>query len=310
VRRALAAAIVVIVAGNVVGFLLVGDRTDPVSVDTALARYRATTAVAARTVGTATGGGSPAGTVAPSAGGAATSAVASGGSQLASGPSADSGAIAGPVANEPDPVASGPVLPPVGVYVYDTSGKESVDVTLHGEHDYPAQSTITLTRTECGMNMHWQPIEQRYDDYGICAGADGSLTLATIDAHHEFFGTAVSRSYTCDGVYVRPPSAVPGSVTQGTCSNADDRSTITSTVVGLESTLVGGVPMDALHVHMDFRISGGTNGQQTADFWLQPSDGLPLRLVLTTNAKTGTPIGNAHFVEDADLRLTSTSPLQ
>jgi hypothetical protein len=68
--------------------------------------------------------------------------------------------------------------------------------------------------------------------------------------------------------------------------------------------------MDALHVHMDFRISGSTNGAQTADFWLRSSDGLPLRLVLFTDAKTGTPIGNAHFVEHADLRLTSTSPLQ
>ncbi|HEX7096593.1 MAG TPA: hypothetical protein VF183_11965, partial [Acidimicrobiales bacterium] len=61
--------------------------------------------------------------------------------------------------NAPTPIVDASVTP--GVYVYRTSGSERVDALGGSTHDYPEQTTITVTHDEPCARLRWDALSQR-----------------------------------------------------------------------------------------------------------------------------------------------------
>ena len=287
-------AVVTLLALNFFAFKEVSNRADPVSVDTAIARYRATTAtVAADTL--------PSTSVATEAAPGQPQASDARAAVQTDTPTAGTAGDVG--------VARGPTPAP-GVYVYDTSGFEDVSALGGARHDYPKQSTITITDNGCGVDIKWAPLEQRWDRWSTCSIGAQELTLSAYTTHHEFFGQTEERTYPCQNVDVRPSSDVAGTTTAGTCKRPTEFVNATTTVVGPASVMVKGVAVDAIQIHIEQQISGDTNGSQITDLWLRPSDGLLMRYEAIVDADGKSVIGPTHFHEEDHLTISDLSPLQ
>ena len=55
-------------------------------------------------------------------------------------------------------------------------------------------------------------------------------------------------------------------------------------------------------------ISGGDHGTETVEWWFRRSGPIPFRLVLVSRTSRRVLLKQVHYREDADLRLSSTSP--
>lgn len=282
---------------NAVAFKKVSNRADPVSVDTAIARFRAatvsTTPPSTTPVSTAAAPGRAENTRAAST---ATHASSSAPTATAA-TTGDSGVERGPT-------------PAPGVYVYDTKGYETVSALGGARHDYPTQSTITYTDNGCGVDMRWAPLEQRFDVWKTCTTGDDRTTLTSYTTHHEFFGQSEERTYVCQDVEMRPASTHTGYTSSGSCTLAPDTVATTTQVIGIESKSVDGTTVDALHLHLEQHISGESRGTQISDVWLRLSDGLLLRYITVVDGDSNTVVGWTHFHEEVNLDITDLAPLQ
>ena len=301
-RWVVAIGVAVLLGLNAFAFKKVGTHADPISVDTAVARFRAgsTTqpsnrAAAANEPGTA---GTTRAAAAPVHGTSEDHANASESSAASAGTAGAVGVERGPT-------------PAPGVYVYDTHGYEQADVLGGARHDYPGTTTMTLTSTGCGVDMRWTPIEQRFDDWDTCV--DGSaLRLRTYTTHHEFFGQSEEHEFNCSGVDIRPDVDTPGTVTTGTCTDANgpNHATTKTTVIGPDIVEVQGVAVPAIEFHLEQYLSGDMNGSEISDIWLRPSDGLLMRWTSVIEAKGKTVFGQTHFHEEDSITLTDVAPRQ
>jgi hypothetical protein len=59
------------------------------------------------------------------------------------------------------------VVPEPGVYVYASRGFDSVDALTGARHDYPAQTTVTVTTEGCGVRVRWNTVRERWDEWFI-----------------------------------------------------------------------------------------------------------------------------------------------
>ena len=101
-----------------------------------------------------------------------------------------------------------------GVYVYATTGAESVDALGGDAHSYPNPTTMTVTATQCGYEMSWIPVSGRSDVTDVCRDGAGLTNTTTANAH-EFFHMSEAEHFVCDGAWWLPP---PGTTTwSATC---------------------------------------------------------------------------------------------
>lgn len=169
-----------------------------------------------------------------------------------------------------------------GVFAYDTSGFEEVDVLGGARHDYPQRTTIAVRRAGCGLVLRWQPFEERLQEWELCDGR----RLRRITERHQFFGNDDRRTYRCDAA-----SRFDGAYR---CSAGD-----TTEVARVVSSEDG-------HVLLETRISGGTTGSGIRELWLRP-DGTPLRLRVENENTTPSLVGPVHYRERYELRLAAPS---
>ena len=199
-------------------------------------------------------------------------------------------------------------LPADGVYLYNTSGSEDVDILGSAHHDYPAQTTITVQRTGCGLLTRWDALRERWDERRSCL-VDRRQDMRDVIQHHEFFGTADEHHFTCDpGSFDRPADETPGATWTIRCATDDTVATTTLTLVGVESVDAGGQSVDALHVRSVTSVDGATKGSQRVDSWLLRTNGLLVRRVSTNHSISNTSLGKARYREHYELRLTSLQP--
>src|SRR5688572_23871693 len=94
-------------------------------------------------------------------------------------PSVSSKAKAGPAkkaGSQPTaPDAGDSSLEPLeeGVYVYATDGYEETDALSGQRHDYPAQTTMTVSKQGCGYRWRWQPLKERWEESDGCRTSAG-----------------------------------------------------------------------------------------------------------------------------------------
>lgn len=201
-----------------------------------------------------------------------------------------------------DPVR--PLRP--GVYVYETTGRDEIDALNGDFHDYPETTTITVFDLGDGCRrFRWDVLMERWQEWERCerAGAVVPVQYVNFDT---FFGQSQTDTYLCEGES-RPLDAEPGTTWTFTCTK--DRPDVHSgQVIGRERLTVGGVEVDALHVRVSID-NGYPQDVQITDSWFLLGTDLLLAQTATNDTTNPSPIGDVHYTERYELRLTSLDPL-
>lgn len=204
------------------------------------------------------------------------------------------------------PAAGMPTVPAAGVYVYRTTGSESVDAMGGDSHTYPSPTTITVRPTACGYDLSWIPVEGRSDVTSLCSVGGGWQEAGAVNVH-EFFHISDGKTFVCDpGTWYVPPTATTSWTSA--CHAEDMTSTRTSHVVGTETVTVGDRDVAALHVHVDEVVSGASTGSTQLDLWLDPTTALLLQQLSTATTANDTVVGHVSFQETISLQLQSMTP--
>jgi hypothetical protein len=199
---------------------------------------------------------------------------------------------------------SGDTPAPAGVYVYATSGEESISALGGTTHRYPRRSTITVTSHPCGMTLRWDVLTTRANTYTVCAEDDGQR-LDGWSESHRFFGQDDRTEWRCTDTAWLP---APGEQPRYSCSSPDTRQEGSQTVVGDEKVTVAGAEVDAVHLRIEAVERGTARGPLAEERWLEPETGLPLRIVYRVRTANDSPIGDVTFEERYELRLLSLEP--
>jgi hypothetical protein len=198
-------------------------------------------------------------------------------------------------------------LPPVGVYVYTTTGEDDVDVLGGSRHDYPAQTTITVRHAGCGLTERWDVLKERWDERESCRSGQGDL-LRRVTSYHEFFRHGDERTLRCDG-FTSPAGVKPGASWISKCRTDTMSATTTLRAIGFETVDVGGKHLRALHIRADTKLSGEQQGGSHRDVWGSQDNGLVLLERATVDSDSTQPVfGKTHYHERYEIKLTSTTP--
>ncbi len=192
-----------------------------------------------------------------------------------------------------------------GVYVYDSSGQESIDALGGDSHTYPAETALTVTSEGCGERMTWKPLAGRAETWLVCP-VGGGLAMPSANSVHSFFRQTYDTGFVCDGSWWVPPP----NVTEWTssCSNKDRTSTRTGRVVGIEPYSVDGKARQAIHVSWIDRLSRDSDGTVTTDVWIDQETGLMLKEHRVTDSRNDSVVGKVVFREQLDLTVRSLNP--
>jgi hypothetical protein len=222
-----------------------------------------------------------------------------------------------PVAAAPAPQPGAATRPPApagdpevqpGVYRYATQGHEEVDALGGARHDYPEVTTVAYSRSGCGTEERWQPLEERIGVAVTCDGPQGSEVRETYQ-QREFFGQSQSKRYRCEpGVLVLPRDPRPGQRWSASCTSDDSTATFDVRVVGLEQLEVEGRPVPVVRVRLDGTLTGSTRGTSDRELWLSREQGLLVQALGETDTDADTAGGPVRYRESYRLRLLSTTP--
>ena len=195
-----------------------------------------------------------------------------------------------------------------GVYAYATTGFEETDALGGARHDYPAETTITVSTRECGRSVVWRPLAERTDERLICPGPKGGEVRRFASAH-EFFGQTDQRTLTCpEGSLALPDDPTPGARFSLRCRDERTDAQSEGSVVGNEPVDVGGSVVQARRLKVETKVTGDSQATSIVELWLRPSDGLILRQRSQIDGTTSGPGGPIRYTERVDLRLRSIEP--
>lgn len=300
VRAALAVAIVLLLAGDVVAFHEAGNHATPVSVAAVIKKFRAQAAAEALHPAVAApnqivnGTPSPIAVAAAPAGSTSTAPTAAA-RRTATAPTATA-ALRGLAAPSP------------GVYLYATDGHEDASALGGAHHQYPDTTTITVTATGCGYSMRWDALQERYDQWSVCVSGR-QLLVQTVEMKHSFYGQNDVRDYTCAPLATfRPGAETAGTAVTGECKGSGDDSMWSGHVVGIEPVVVGGQAVNALHVTMREQLNGATSGTRQSDNWFAIDSGLLVKRVASVDGDSSSAVGRVHYTESVTLVLKSLTP--
>ncbi|MBI2170100.1 MAG: hypothetical protein HYU28_11480 [Actinobacteria bacterium] len=201
--------------------------------------------------------------------------------------------------------------PAEGVYVYATTGFETVDALGGARHDYPAETTVTFTYDGDLVRGRWDVLEERWDE-SVVKRTDLGVEYVRHTAYHEFFGQADRRDLDCEpGSLAIPEDMTPGFSFTMHCNAGETHSSCEARVLGMEPVTVGGSTVQAVHTLMTTTASGDVRGTMVREYWSLPENGLTLKAKVTTDTESDAPMGAGTFNyhEEYDLTLKSLQPL-
>jgi hypothetical protein len=203
-------------------------------------------------------------------------------------------------------------LPTLGVYRYATSGSEHIDVLGGTGHAYPAETTLTVTREGCGVNLRWDLLKERWEDWRLCTGPEGVVWQAQGGHfYHEFFSHGQRQTLTCD----RPALLVPldGALRPAVpleCQLDTEEWQPRWTVLGPDTRTVAGVKVPVMHVRMVVNMNRTYYEHTTMDYWLD-AHGLPVHVAGTKTSKSNSGlVGDVIYTETISADLESFEPLR
>lgn len=277
---------------------LLADRADPVPTDEIIDRYRAVVTSPAPPTTTAT---TPTDASSP-----ATSTVATTAPLVSALPPAHEAPWPTDAADAPAALQ----LPEPGVYRYATDGWEEIDALGGTRHDYPAETTITVTPDGCGARLRWDALRERREEWMLCITAAG-IELQPAGVHyHEFYSQATEEALECDRAVVLvpvDPSATPA--TQLECRLDDDPWFPMWEVFGTTTRTVAGVAVEATHARMTV-IDDDEHWERTTIDWYLSDSGLPVAVVSESTSSNPTLVGDVRYHEEYQLTLVALDPIR
>lgn len=303
-RRLLVTAGFVVLAVVVIAVVatrwLIDDRAETIPTDEVIANYRSSTSVAGTEPSDDTSAHDA--PVVATAGGTTDDSVA--------GPAPD------PLSSTPATVATPTSMPapeavavPVpGVYRYATEGFEQIDALGGARHDYPAETTITVTPAGCGVRVRWDVLRERRDEWAICGTPDGVELQPDGLQYHEFFQQPDEETVTCSSTVLMvpaEPAATP--TTEQNCRLGDDPWNPSWAVLERGTRSVDGTEVAITHVRMTVSDDDAHWEHTTID-WFLASDGLPVAVTGVKESSSPSPIGDVMYTEQFHLELVSLAP--
>ena len=229
-----------------------------------------------------------------------------------SGPAASPGAkpaagAGGGTSPAKPPVTSGPRAPE-GVYPHKSEGYEETDAVGGARHDYPAESSVVLRHTDCGLITRWQPLKERWDESSFCS-VGPALEIRALTIYHEFFQKGQQDDYICPpGSIVFDRREPVGASWMWHCDNEHTSVDTQTRVVAIEPVVIEGRRIDAVRMRYESRLTGATEGAQLQERWIDPESGMVLRLRSEVAAKTDSPFGRVNYEEKYLIEVKSLTP--
>ena len=296
-RRTVIVVLIVVAVGAVlVAFWLwPDDRSRAVPTDEVVRNYRASSIPT-------TSDQVPSSTIAPSTAASTTSATTA--PTTAVGTTAASSTVA---SSTTEPTLE---LPEPGVYRYATSGWEDVDALNGARHDYPDETTITVTDEGCGVRLRWDALRERRDEWRLCATELGIELQPDAIQYHEFFQQPELEHLDCDrSVVVVPAGAPPTDPVVQSCFLEQDPWIATWTAPEPTTHTVAGNEVPAWHVQMTVDDDDQYWEHTTLD-WFFDDRGLPVAMASTKESNSPSPIGDVLYRENYELSAVSLTPLR
>ena len=204
-------------------------------------------------------------------------------------------------------------LPTTGVYRYTTAGRESIDALEGTEHIYPDETTITFATAECGVEMRWDALVERHDEWNLCVTDEGIELQSIGGAYHVFYGQEKIEPIVCD----RPVVLIPADPTDRaattdpvplTCTIGGEPWLPVWQVLGRDQRTVGGVAVAVQHVRMTVADDDEFHEHITLDWYLD-DQGLLISATLAKETLADTVLGAVTYKESYSLDLVSLIPL-
>lgn len=198
-----------------------------------------------------------------------------------------------------------------GVYRYITTGNERIDVLGGAQHDFPAETTITVTHSGCGVQLRWDLLRERYEEYHLCGTPDGIELQPDGAYYHEFFQHGMREEMRCDrAVLVVPTVAGDGPGQQLACTLNDRAWAPVWKVMERTIVHVAGADVEATHVRMSVDDNDEYFEHAVADWWFD-EHGLPVKMTSLKQSKSNSDlIGDVVYTETYSVELASFTPLQ
>jgi len=199
-------------------------------------------------------------------------------------------------------------FPATGVYTFETRGYESTDALAGQRHDYPKETSLTIRRDGCGWISRWQPLNERWEESEICEHTSGS-EMAHYTMYHEFFHKGQREVFACPGGLVQRVNARPGDRWTFTCASDQSKAVSRVSVVSVDTVVVGGRSVRAVHMRYEITASGADSGTLLQDRWISlGAQRVMVRMLQKANLRTKSPFGPVGYKEDFRLDLKSLQP--
>jgi hypothetical protein len=197
-----------------------------------------------------------------------------------------------------------------GVYLYRTAGSESIDAMSGVAHDYPTETPITVTAEGCGVKLRWDALQERREEWRLCATPAGIELQRESLQYHEFFEQETPEVVLCDrSVTVVPLSDESVDPLPLTCTIEDRPWLPVWEVLEADTRQIEGEPVEVRHVRMTIANDEHYFEHYVADWMLAPS-GLPIELTVTKQSKSDSIVGDVVYNEQLQLELISLDPLR
>ncbi|MEY4173787.1 MAG: hypothetical protein RI900_952 [Actinomycetota bacterium] len=202
-------------------------------------------------------------------------------------------------------------LPRHGVYRVTTAGSESVDILGGATHQYPTETTLTVTPDGCGVRLRWDLLKERHEEWVLCTSPDGVVLQPEFAFYHEFFGTGENEDVRCDVPVLvvpadgeaRPPAAMA-------CAKRGETWRPVWEVLGTEQRPFEGEEIRVTHVRMTIDDNDNYFEHAQLDWWLA-DNGLPIDMAASRTSKAPTDIvGDVVYSEQFSVSLASAEPMQ
>lgn len=205
-------------------------------------------------------------------------------------------------------------LPTTGVYRYATVGRESIDALDGAEHVYPDETTITFGAADCGVEMRWDALVERHDQWNLCVTEAGIELQPSGGAYHVFFGEEKVESIECNRSVVLIPadpndlSAVSEPVALSCLIGGQPWFPVWE-FLGRDQRTVEGAQVEVQHVRMTITDEDEFHEHITLDWYLD-DHGLLIAATLAKQTLADTVVGAVTYKESYTLELLSLTPLR
>lgn len=197
-----------------------------------------------------------------------------------------------------------------GVYRYTSTGWEEIDALGGAHHDYPDETTITVTESGCGVRLRWDALRERRDEWALCVVDDGIELQPDGVQYHEFFSQPDEEAVVCDeGAILVPRDPESAPRTEQKCRLADDPWFPVWEVLDRTARTVDGISVDVTHVRMTV-LDEDEHWERTTIDWYLTDEGLPVEVTGVKESNTPSPVGDVEYHEEYELSLISLTPIR